>query len=199
MLKEHLSITAESNTLDYLGKAYFFIRKIEKGDEYVWKWATIALHGSLYGFAICACRGSSNLQVTYRTKNGKEQLIRFDDVIKQCQNESLMRQYCGVSEVLVLTETQKKSINFMTKELRNNFEHYIPMCWGIVLDGLPEVFIDVLDVIYFLGLKTGNCIHLEQADKEKIELYIQESKQILTNFSTQMAVADNKRLQNAGG
>lgn len=169
-----IRFTQEINATDYLEKVHLFIKKIDQ-DEYCWKWVIIALHGALYGFAVCACRGTNNLRVV---KN--EKLISFDEAIKNCQNLNLMRMTTE-SRCLELTKDQKRSIKILKKELRNNFEHYIPMSWSIEIHGLPEIFIDILDIIEFLALKTGNYVILEESQREKIKLYIEESKEILRN------------------
>ncbi len=62
-----LRLTEEINALDYLEKASYYIRETEV-DVYAWKWVILALFGALYGFAICACKGSSPDWVTYETK-----------------------------------------------------------------------------------------------------------------------------------
>ena len=77
--KEILTIIAEINALDYLEKASFFISQT-KEDSLWWKWVTIALHGALYSFAICACKGTDYYRVTYLTSKEKRKLISFDKV-----------------------------------------------------------------------------------------------------------------------
>jgi hypothetical protein len=54
----YLEITEEINALDFLEKSYFYIsqNKIKSLD---WKWISIALHGALYGFAICVLKGTN--------------------------------------------------------------------------------------------------------------------------------------------
>jgi hypothetical protein len=65
-----IRLTEESNALDYLEKAYFFIKQTEK-EKIAWKWVTLTLFGALYGFAICACKGTSSSNVTIKTKKGE--------------------------------------------------------------------------------------------------------------------------------
>lgn len=167
----HISFTQETNALDYLEKAYFFTSKIYE-DEYAWKWIVLALHGALYGFAVSACRGTNNLGVE---KNGW--LISFDDALKKCQDSELMNMTV-ISKPLILTSQQQESINFMKKELRNSFEHYIPMTWGILVEGLHQVMIDILDVIYFLALETGNYVNLDVEQQKRVKFCVNNSKSI---------------------
>ena len=87
------------------------------------------------------------------------------------------------SQHLVLTDSQKESINFAKKDLRNKFEHYIPSGWSIEIHGLPQIAIDLLDVIRFLAIETKTYIHLNQTQIRKLKSIIFQSKKILKNSS----------------
>ena len=170
-----LRITEKTNALDYLEKACDFIRQTET-NVFVWKWMVLALHSALYGFAICACQGTNRYNVSFKTKKGKEQLIGFDKALELCQNPNWMRMYI-FSKHLQLSKQQEESIEWL-KELRNKFEHYIPTSWSIEIHGMPYITIDVLDVIRFLALYTGN-VRLTQNKKRKVKSIIFQSKRIL--------------------
>jgi len=171
-----LRLSEETNALDYLEQAYHYIRQTERNVS-AWKWVVLTLHGALYGFAICACRGTAPRNVV-RTKKGIEKLISFNDALKCCQDPSSM--YMTVmSRHLQLSGQQKESIRKLKCELRNNFEHYIPKGWSIEIHGMPQIAIDVLKVIRFLALDTGNYVHLTQAQKKRVKSLIFQSKRIL--------------------
>ena len=155
-----------------------------------WKWITLSLHSALYGFAICACRGTNNLIVVKTNKKGLTKLISFDEAIKNCQNVQIMKKYI-YSKHLELTEKQKESIKMLKQELRNNFEHYQPMSWSIEIHGLPQIFIDVLDIIKFLAIETGNIIHLNKYQIKKIKLLINKSKYLLRNTKLYKEIKNN--------
>ena len=70
-----LRLTEKTNALDYLEKAYDFIRQTETS-VLAWKWVILALHSALYGFAICACQGTTPDFVAPKIKKGK---IRVND------------------------------------------------------------------------------------------------------------------------
>jgi len=53
------------------------------------------------------------------------------------------------SKTLKLTESQKRSIDFIHKTFRNKFEHFIPTRWSIETSGMPEIVSEVLNVIEF--------------------------------------------------
>lgn len=174
---KYLRLTVETNALDYLEKADFYIKQTER-NVIAWKWVILSLHGSLYGFAICACKGTDPDNVTYEKKNGEKWLIDFNKALKRCQDPNYM-QMTVMSKHLQLSESQEKSINILKNVLRNKLEHYIPISWSIEIHGMPQITIDVLDVIRFLALDTGNYVMLNFSQIKKIKSIIYQSKQIL--------------------
>ena len=170
-----LRLTEKTNALDYLEKAYSFISQTET-DVFAWKWVILALHSALYGFAICACQGTNRYNVSFKTKKGKEKLIDFNKALKLCQNPNWMRMYI-FSKHLQLSKQQEESVRRL-KEIRDEFEHYIPTSWIIEIHGMPCITIDVLEVIRFLALYTGN-VRLTQNKRKKVKSIIFQSKRIL--------------------
>lgn len=171
-----LSLSEEENALDYLEQAYNFIKQAEN-NNLAWKWVIIALHGALYGFAICALKGTDPDRVTYTTKSGKK-LISFNKALKRCQKPEYMHML-ATSKCLQLTDEQNESIHYLKDTFRNNFEHFIPKSWYIELHGIPKIVIDVLDVIRFLALDTGNYIDLTEKQMKKVKSIVFQSKKIL--------------------
>jgi hypothetical protein len=111
----------------------------------------IALHGALYGFAVCALQGTNPDNVIRKTKKGEERLIDLNEALRRCQDGRWMRMTVN-SKTLCLTPNQKQAIHTLKNLLRNNFEHYIPKTWSIELHGMPGVGIAVLDVIRSFGV-----------------------------------------------
>lgn len=173
----YLRLTEETNALDYLEKAYGFVEKVDI-DVWNWKWVVISLYGALYGFAICACRGTNPDNVKKQTKRGSGNLIDFDQALSLCQNPKWMRMTVD-SKPLQLTKGQKKSVRMLKYLLRDEFEHYKPKGWSIELDGMPQIIMDVLDVICFLALDTGNYVNLTEAQMDKIKNIVNQCKIIL--------------------
>jgi len=83
------------------------------------------------------------------------------------------------SKPLQLSDQQRESIRILKDVFRNNFEHYIPLSWSIEVHGLPQLVIDVLEVIRFLALDSGNYVHLNQSQKRRVRSVIFQSKRIL--------------------
>ena len=174
---QYLRLDEKINAIDYLEKALSFIKETEH-DLMAWKWVVISLHNALYAFAICACAGSNPYLVAPISKSGKnagkQQLISFGKALEYCQNPSLMEMYT-FSKYLKLTDSQKEAINWLKDEFRDNFEHFSPKGWSIELHGMPQVIIDILDIIRFLALETRN-IHLNSTQKRKIKSVVYQSR-----------------------
>ena len=60
----------ESNALDYLLKTVEFISRAQATPT-DWKWVIISLHGALYGFMICALKGTDPDNVMREVRDGK--------------------------------------------------------------------------------------------------------------------------------
>lgn len=189
----YLRLTGEINALDYLEKAHYFINQF-RVDKMACKWAILSLHGALYGFAICACRGTNDSGVTYENKQGDIKLIAFDNALKNCQNSKMMKMLTN-SKHLILSKSQRESIEQLKKDLRNNFEHYQPCAWSIEIHGLPHIFIDILDVISFLALETGN-FHLITTQRRKIKSIVYQSKRILQSHKLSKEIEKYKMANN---
>ncbi len=170
----------------------------------------MTLHGALYGYAICALQGTNpDNVIEFRRKsinireivlklfylkidiklsllNKKDientgKLISFDEAIKRCQNTKYMNMTV-LSKILKLTDSQKQSIRKLNKIFRNNFIHYLPKFWIIEIDGLPQIAIDIIDVIHFLARKSGNYVMFSEGDAEKIDDIVYKSKKILKDI-----------------
>ncbi len=168
-----MRFSEETNALDYLAKTYFFIKETEK-DVNAWKWVILCTHSVLYGFAICALKGTNPANVT----NKQGWLINFPEAIKRCQDPKWMRMTV-VSKLLQLTPEQEESISRLQKEFRNNFEHYVPKLWAIEVSGMPNIIGHSLDVIRFLALESGNYTHLSPSQIIKIKSLIFQSQKLL--------------------
>lgn len=185
---EVIEFTEESNALDYLGRASDFIRRIES-DPYAWKWVVLALHGALYGFAVCACKGTDCENVKRKGK-----LITLDDSLKMCQDESWMCTLHG-ARPLVLSSDQKKSIAMLKRSLRNHFEHYVPRAWAIELHGMPRICVDVLEVIRVLSVEIFRYQRLTSAQRGSAATLIDESITILK--SSRLYVEERNAIERA--
>ena len=135
----------------------------------LWKWISISLFNALYGFCISAIQGTNSDRVKELDKKTglfKDKLIRFSEALKRTQDDGFMRQYTN-SGTLSLTSGQKKSLEKLRKDIRNNFEHFIPKGWSIEISGMPKIVSDVVDVIEFLAFSSGNPLWDQDLNHEQ--------------------------------
>lgn len=170
-----LKLDEESNALDYLEKAHTYLHQTNTG-SIAWKWVILALHGALYGFAIVASKGSDPASVTERIGNGKyERLVSFDKALEMCQDADWMGTMVE-GHALVLSESQRHSVRLLKKTLRNSFEHFIPRGWIVEIHGLPQMTLDIIDIIQFLALETHRYQNFSTAQRTKIAALLSESQ-----------------------
>lgn len=172
-----LTFTTESNALDYLEKAFFYIRSVDS-DHTAWKWVILSLHGAIYGFAICACKGTNPDNVMRKTRKGEMHLISFGKALEMCQDEAWMAMTVN-SKALKLTAKQADALTQLKDSFRNVFEHFSPMDFHISLHELPSACLECLPVVEFLALKTGNYTHLSGNERERVNFIVRQSRHTL--------------------
>jgi hypothetical protein len=192
------------NAVDYLEKAAYHFRNRE--DCYWFKWLMISLHGALYGFGVCAIKGTSTdrvlelklkaskfeqkkkdisefyikeygvaleeLVLEATTKYNVSQLLSIWDILKHCQDESYMLQYYETSKILKLSDTQIDAIGKMIN-YRNDFAHFKPKGISIVTQSEEWIIKEVISVIRFLALDSGNVLFYERNLREKTETLLE--------------------------
>jgi hypothetical protein len=174
---EPLRLDEESNALDYLETTIRSLRRVDAGETIAWKWVVIAAHGAIYGFAVSAARGTNWHSVTYERKDGSRRLLGFDDVIKLCENPKHMKMLVH-SKPLRLTDEQRKAIDFLKDQLRNEFQHFVPKGWVLFVEGLPMIAYRALEVIRFLALETGTFVHLGDQQQAEVVSLVEEGYEI---------------------
>ena len=161
---EYLEIDNKENAMDSLLMAEEHIFRAEKratgpvwGDanrrsEFHWKWVIICLQNSLYTFVLTVAAGTNPGNVQ-RRKGG---VVDLATALKLCIG---VKRYTHSLEI-ELTRNQKNSILWLHSHFRNGFEHFRPnQVWGIDLRRLPNICIDVLDVIKLLALDSRNILY----------------------------------------
>lgn len=100
-------------------------------------------------------------------------------VLKRAQRPEWMHQYSH-SSVLELSQDERRSIQVLKDTLRNKFAHYIPLAWIVELHGMPKIALDVLRVVEFLALRSGN-VRLEAQQTAHVSFLVEESREFLLN------------------
>jgi hypothetical protein len=126
-----------------------------------WKWLMIALHGAVYGFAICAVRGTD----PDRVMNG-ENLISPRAALHRCQSDVYMLQYAH-SQSLQLSGEEKEAVAKLLNWIRDNLVHFTPRLWSIEIAWLANILQHSIRVIRFLALESGN-VRLTEVQRRRI-------------------------------
>jgi hypothetical protein len=118
MNKDFIIRTDElDNAIDYLEKAAFYYNNRE--DNHWFKWLVISLHGALYGFGVCAVKGTnpsqrvldkpSNKQITQLIPLLSERYLGLDSPISNDHNEILVDEHM-LSVIKILAENNLNKI-----------------------------------------------------------------------------------------
>ena len=139
---------------------------------------SISLHGALYGFAIAVSHGTNWESVTVKRKDGYH-IIGFNAALKRCQDGHYAQ---GVGDkALEISESQKESIRKLKSLLRDRFEHYLPMSWYIETHGMPQICIDVLNVIEYVAIDCSMYVRgaLKEKGIRKVRSLVSRSRKTL--------------------
>jgi hypothetical protein len=174
----YLRLSEETNALDYLEKAVVFVRSASD-NPIDWKWGILALHGAIYGFMICALKGTDPDRVLRNSKRSRW-LIDFGEALKRCQDPAWMTMTCH-SQVLKLSQEQEAALNYIHAIFRNGLVHYQPCLWSIEVSGLLPILAHGFDVVRFLSLETGNYTHLTREQCTRISQLVDQARAVLSN------------------
>lgn len=127
-------------------------------DSYRWKWVILALHSALQGMMALALRGSNNLRVL-KPQDAKRWLDAYESgapLPADLQMDDFLNLYKKIkSDKFTPEGTQGKSLKDLNR-LRNQFVHFTPCTFALILNGLPEMTIDCLKIAQFLAYDSEN-------------------------------------------
>lgn len=199
--EEYLQIDEVDNLIDNLEMVAYFLTL---DFTYKWKWVIIALHQALYGALIAALQGidPSQTVVDHKKTTGKtvkfhvknEQiasklgenktktrkrltepyLISLDEALRR-----MKRNDRPPNERLITTQKENNAIKKLTKEFRNEFEHFFPQSWMISKDIFPPIVKHVMRVIEFLACDS-TCINMSIEQEERTRLAVKRIKNLVS-------------------
>ncbi len=136
-------------------------------DSYRWKWVILALHSALQGMMVLALEGSNGLRVL-KPKDAKRWLDAYESrapLPADLEMDNFLNLYEKIKSDTILfyvtskkftpEGTQGKSIEDLNR-LRNQFVHFTPCSLSLILNGLPEMTIDCLNIAQFLAWDSNN-------------------------------------------
>ena len=161
-----------TNAADYLLRAEAFIREAER-DLMAWKWVVLALHGALYGFAVCFLDEGNVLNVIEgkrdkaekRLKAGTARVIGFWEAIRRAAS---------------LSAEQEKSVELLHDVFRNRLVHFLSTGWSINACLMPQMAIDALEIIKYLVGDWRVQMHLGE-QREEVEQAIDKGIECIEN------------------
>ncbi|WCR28780.1 hypothetical protein L3476_08655 [Paenibacillus thiaminolyticus] len=172
-------------TIKSLEKTIQFLEESEQ-DIYQWKWLLISLHNALQCFMVLALKGSNSLNVmkpshaskwmkAYETDSVSPnvQLDFFNELFKKIQSDSM--DLFTNSQRFNSNESIDKSVQRLNS-FRNRFIHFMPMSWSLEIIGLPRLALDILEVIEFLFLESGNVYFYEEKQTQLVDEMIRNLK-----------------------
>ena len=156
-----LRLDERSNSLDNLEMCAHFLEALP--DPIRWKWAIIALHQALYGFAVAAVQGTDSWSVLKDPANPNSHLVSIWTAIERARDSAYL--WPG-GRPLVTSEDEVKAIEKLVKEFRNGFEHFSPAAWSIEVSGMPTILERVLRVVEGVAIATRSVRY--EDDKQEV-------------------------------
>lgn len=166
------------NAIDSLETACFLLNRKSNTK---WKWISISIHHSLYSFCISYLHKGNYERVSSINKSsGKRELISFDKAL----NKSLNTPYYTHAKakpkrnIIKLTLEERKAINWLSYEIRNNFVHFIPQVTSIEIKKIKSACLTAINLIELIAVNSFTIVYLNFDDSQK---RIKENLETLKN------------------
>lgn len=188
-MAEHWLRTDEyEEAISALEAASEWIGRIDTKMDY-WKWVILAVHNATQGFMVLALRGSDGLRPlrkdvaaawleAYRESSEYpvEKLDSFLDLYKKVKSDTML--FFVHSKKFAPVGSQDRSIKKLNS-LRNDFIHFLPKSWSLEVSGLPQICIDCLALVEFLGWECGNIAWHEEKHHSRAQKTLDASRELL--------------------
>jgi hypothetical protein len=169
-----LRLDERINALDNLRMCAHFLRTLDEPIR--WKWAIVALHQALYGYAIAAVQGSDACSVLKKPSDPTSDLISIWEALKRAKDPGYL--WPG-SAPLVTTAQEDEAVERLVGEFRNSFEHFVPAGWSIEVSGFPTILGHTLRVLEAIAVGSGSVRYYEPDEEEAVKDAIREVRQAL--------------------
>ena len=158
-----LRLNERTNALDDLCMCEHFLRALP--DPIRWKWAIIALHQALYGFALAAVQGTDATSVRKHPDRPDSHVISVWEALRRAKDP---RHLWPGGTPLSTTPEEDQSLNRLVSEFRNGFEHFAPAGWSIEVTGMPMILGRVLRIIEGVAIGTGSVRYWDDAEEREV-------------------------------
>ena len=167
-----------------------------------WRWLIISLHQVVQGFMVLSLRHGNGLLalcpdsfaecMEAHEKGGpyprKEKLDSYLGLYKKVKSKKLGT--LGSNRRFEPKGSEGRGIRMLSK-LRNEFIHFTPKGWSLEIDGLPQICLDSLRIVEFLGWESENIYWHEQDCKIAACEASQDLKKNLQLLKTQYALGNS--------
>ena len=164
-------------------------------DAYAWKWVLIALHNAMQGFMVLALWNGNGL-LALRPSVAKKWVKAYesDGPFPAEKLDEFLNLYLKVKDPANFHTigagpfepggTHDQSMSRLN-EFRNMFTHFTPKGWSLELAGLPQICLDVLEVMTFLGLQTTAVLWYKSTRRTRTERALKRMTKTLLRLSAQ--------------
>ena len=104
-------------------------------------------------------------------------LISLDEALRRVKQKECLPSLVNV-QPLVTTAEEDDAIRKLTKEFRNEFEHFSPKGWVVFTSGMPTIVSSVLRVIRFLEFES-NCVGMSLEQEQRLKTALAEIEHLL--------------------
>lgn len=106
-------------------------------------------------------------------------LISLDEALRRVKRKDCLPSLINV-QPLVTTKEEDDAIRRLTKEFRNEFEHFAPKGWIVFTSILPPIAKSILRVIHFLVLES-NCVNMSSEQEQRIKTALAKIENLLSS------------------
>jgi len=104
-------------------------------------------------------------------------LISLDEALRRVKQKECLPSLVNV-QPLVTTAEENDAIRKLTKEFRNEFEHFAPKGWVVFTSGMPAIVSSVLRVIRFLEFES-NCVTMSFEQEQRLKTALAKIEHLL--------------------
>lgn len=104
-------------------------------------------------------------------------LISLDEALRRVKRKDCLPSLANV-QPLVTTPEEDDAIRVLTKEFRNEFEHFAPKGWTVFTSIFPPVAANVLRVVQFLVFES-NCVNMSLEQEQRMKVALAKVKSLL--------------------
>jgi hypothetical protein len=164
-------------------------------DRYRWKWIILSVHQALQGFMVLALRCGDGLRPlkdkvaaawlqAYRQggEYPREELDSFLNLYKKIKSDRML--FYQHSMKFLPVGTQGWSVKKLNS-LRNDFIHFLPRAYLLEISGVPQICLDCLELVEFLGWQCGNILWHNETWSDRARTAITKSMSRIEDLQRQ--------------